>query len=466
MREKKNNSKSKERRRQKEARYHEMRGQRKRLNEDLRRVDIGNIDEAPDYPSFEKMTRKSSHVGAIARWRTERRLVERVEAEHPEDLIEGLVLEATKEDFLVHTEGGILEARIPRRMLQLMQSERNFLTVGDRATLLEVDGGYELLEVGDRKNVLKRKDNFYDYISHAIAANIDRMVIVSSYKEPEIKWGLIDRFLVAAFEEGIEPCIAINKADLTGFPFGSLQEIASWGGGREGMLEAFLRSTPGSCSSLVEKHRDFFLHPLFSQIKHYRDLPISQEMVEGKELAEGWGEEVRGTPGLLDLHDVWLLLSGLAVYKKLGYSIFLVSATTGDGMESLKAEISGKISLFCGHSGVGKSSIINAIEPDFNLKTSDVSSWSGKGQRTTSSSRLLPFGDGFLIDTPGIRTLETHKPRSLAECYPEFGSGSCRFVGCTHTHEADCGVKGALKEGRDGVSFLRYRNYLAMVEEC
>ena len=462
MKTKKNNSKAKERSGSKKAAYRQMKGERKRQSEYLGKIDIDNLDQAPDYPSFEKRVRKSSHAGTLVRGRTERRLVKEIERERTEDLVQGLVLEVEKGSFLVHTEKGVVEARIPRRMLQLFQSERNFLTVGDRVSLLEKDDGCELLKVEKRKNVLKRKDSFHDHIGHAMAANVDRMMIVSSYREPEIKWGLIDRFLVATIEEEIEPCIVINKVDLTEFPFKFWQEISSAEIDGEGLLEAFLGNISLTDSSIIKKHKDFFLHPFLGQVKHYLNSPIFQELVEEKELAIRWEEEARKVENLSDLREAWLLLSGFAAYKRLGYSILFASAATGEGTEMVKREVSGKICLFCGHSGVGKSSMINAIDPDFDLKTSEVSSWEGRGRHTTSSARLLPFGDGFLIDTPGIRTLETKKPQILAAAYPEFASHSCRFATCTHTHETECGVKEALKEG--DLSFLRYRNYRSMLE--
>ncbi|MCB0652076.1 MAG: ribosome small subunit-dependent GTPase A [Saprospiraceae bacterium] len=157
------------------------------------------------------------------------------------------------------------------------------------------------------------------------------------------------------------------------------------------------------------------------------------------------------------------------IYETIGYQFKLVSAIDGTGMEDLKTMLAGKTSLLAGQSGVGKSSLMNAIQSNLDLKIQDLSDASGKGQHTTTFAEMFPldFG-GTIIDTPGIKTLSfSHlEPMDLAHNFREFFllSSACKFGGsCLHRNEPGCAVKKAVEEGE--VSELRYMNYLAIMEE-
>ena len=155
------------------------------------------------------------------------------------------------------------------------------------------------------------------------------------------------------------------------------------------------------------------------------------------------------------------------MYNAIGYKIFLVSMTEGTGVEELKKELVGKTTLVSGHSGVGKSSFINAVLPDKNIRTKDISGWSGKGQHTTTFAEMydLPFG-GRLIDTPGMKEfglVNIEKPE-LSGYFPEMRRrmNDCQFNNCLHVNEPDCAVKEAVRNGE--IHEDRYVSYYNILE--
>ncbi len=157
----------------------------------------------------------------------------------------------------------------------------------------------------------------------------------------------------------------------------------------------------------------------------------------------------------------------LEPYRKLGIDIILCSADSSEGIAQLKERLAGHLSVFVGHSGVGKSSLLNAIEPELSLETRDVRRTTRKGRHTTVSSNLyhLP-GEITIIDTPGVRSfgLWQMAPGELRWYFNEFDefADSCRFSNCTHTHEPGCAVKDALAD--NPALSRRYESYLNMLE--
>ena len=155
------------------------------------------------------------------------------------------------------------------------------------------------------------------------------------------------------------------------------------------------------------------------------------------------------------------------MYEAIGYKVELTSLVKKEGLDSLKNSLENKITLLSGHSGVGKSSLINAIFPELNLRTAEVSGWSGKGMHTTTFAEMfdLPNG-GKVIDTPGIRELGLVgiEKNELSHYYPEMRArmNNCQFNNCMHINEPGCAVKDAVNVGEIHVD--RYVSYLAILD--
>lgn len=248
--------------------------------------------------------------------------------------------------------------------------ERTFVAVGDRVVVSATGSQDGVVEgVCRRLNKLSRPAPGREEgaLEHVIAANLDRVVIVASCREPRFSPGLVDRFLVAVQAAGISPVICLTKVDL-----------------RE----------PGS-------------------------------------------------------PDEWDL------YRKLGFAVFEVSAKTESGISELKALLTGKRVLFCGHSGVGKTSLLRALLGEEIGRIGDVSLATGKGKHTTTSTVLLggPEGSSWM-DSPGLREfgLLEVKESDLHRYFPEFQDLGCFHAGCTHTGEERCNAR----------ELPRYASYLRM----
>jgi ribosome biogenesis GTPase len=185
--------------------------------------------------------------------------------------------------------------------------------------------------------------------------------------------------------------------------------------------------------------------------------------------------EAASLPLLIVLNKVDLGLdedteTRLAIYQELGYEVLTASASTGEGLDELRDELEGKVSVFAGQSGVGKSSLINALAPELGRRTGLVSEKYDRGKHTTTMAELLPLWDGssWIADTPGVRRLALRgiEPDSLVAYFPEFArlAPRCAYgLSCKHLDERGCAVRAALES--DEVHPDRYESYLRIREE-
>lgn len=158
------------------------------------------------------------------------------------------------------------------------------------------------------------------------------------------------------------------------------------------------------------------------------------------------------------------------IYTNAGFKTFAVSNETGEGIEKVKSIIDGGVTVFTGNSGVGKSSLINRMYPDFCLETGEISRKLGRGRHTTRHVELFKVGSGYIADTPGFSSLdfETNdliKKDELAFCFPDFTDyiGSCRFSTCAHVNDKGCSLVEAVKNG--DVERTRHESYVTMYNE-
>jgi len=158
----------------------------------------------------------------------------------------------------------------------------------------------------------------------------------------------------------------------------------------------------------------------------------------------------------------------ITLYTQIGYPCFKISARNGDGLEEVKQALEGNITLFSGHSGVGKSTLINSLLPDIDIKTAEISTYHNKGMHTTTFSEMFSVtGDGYIIDTPGIKGFGTFdmKDEEVGHYFKEIfeTSDKCKYNNCTHRHEPGCAVREAVEQHL--ISESRYTSYLNILED-
>ena len=296
--------------------------------------------------------------------------------------VQGQVIEVSSSLSRVDVGGRVLLCELRGALTEDETGYTNVIAVGDRVMVQELEDNRGIVEqVLPRRNLLARPDTFYTHLQNVIAANIDQVLIVASWRNPHLWPELIDRYLITADRNGIAPVLCVNKVDLAQ----SLDEVEA-------------------------------------AIKPYRALDIE---------------------------------------------VYLTSAERGDGLDELRDLLTGRISVLAGLSGVGKSSLLTAVQPDFDLRVGEVSDDTLMGRHTTTQTNMLPFGDdGYVIDTPGIREfglggLHRHE---LIAFYPDLAqwAAQCRFSDCSHRQEPKCAVREAVEN--DLVSESRYDSFVKIWE--
>lgn len=319
------------------------------------------------------------HKGALSRKRT---IVERAEEQPTGDrsrCVQGTAIAVRGQYVEVDDSNKTWLCTVRRVLRTRLIRERHPVVAGDVVLFTPAvesrlnEGVIE--EVLPRRSVLHRSDGRRH---HVIAANVDQVIVVSSFREPMIKEHLIDRYLVAVHAGGAEGIVCLNKLDLDD---------------------------------------------------------------------EGWADEV------------------LERYRRIGYRALATSTATGTGIEELGGILKDRVSMFAGQSGVGKSSLINCIQPGLNLKTAHVSTATDKGRHTTTTAVWYPLDmGGAIIDTPGIRALDVAMvPLNEIEThFVEFLDKipHCKFPNCVHIHEDGCAVKAAVEAGEIDIS--RYESYVEL----
>lgn len=283
-------------------------------------------------------------------------------------MLEGVVTKAYGGFYYVRAGEQVLECRLRGKFrLQKLNA-----LPGDMVKIADLGKGKGVVEeILPRKNELLRPP----------IANVEQVLLVFAGHDPEPDLSLLDRLLILAETQGLQPLVCFNKCDL-----------------------------------------------------------LTREEREG--------------------------LAG--IYRQTGYPVEVISAREGIGLDNIRLALKDRISVIAGPSGAGKSTLLNGIEPGLSLKTGEVSEKIGRGRHTTRHVELLQLSLGGLVaDTPGFSSLYLPEMQreDLAHCFPEFAPyrEQCRFIGCLHDREPDCGVKEALEEGK--IARERYANYLAFLAE-
>ena len=281
----------------------------------------------------------------------------------------------------VEAEDCLYRCSLRKRLFLQADGRSSPVVVGDAVIFEETSPGEGVIEgVLERRTKLSRSAPWTRDKEHIVVVNIDQLLIVVSIKDPPLREGVIDRYIIVAESGGLRPIICVNKIDL---------------------------ARDGEVSSIEE------------------------------------------------------------VYGGLGYPLLFTSAIQGSGTDQLKEALMDKKTALCGHSGVGKSSLINALQPGLGLSVGEIRQAARKGRHTTSRVSLIRLNmGGHVVDTPGVRELGLWniEGQEVAEFFPEIWETgkNCKYTRCTHSHEPYCAVKEAVQRGtldrRRHESYLRILN--------
>ncbi|WP_214762054.1 ribosome small subunit-dependent GTPase A [Exiguobacterium sp. s146] len=171
---------------------------------------------------------------------------------------------------------------------------------------------------------------------------------------------------------------------------------------------------------------------------------------------------------LLTESELETIQAAAALYRSIGYEVIETSTENGTGIEQIRGSFKEKTSVFAGQTGVGKSSLLNAVAPELELATGKISKSLGRGKHTTRHVTLITLADGLVADTPGFSSLEFPEELEVEEmrwCFPEFVErhDDCKFRGCAHLNEPGCAVKAAVEAGE--IASTRYENYVTFMAE-